>query len=175
MKNRTRYIAAILGAVGIAVAVAGCGHGYRHHESGDYAARHIEKLGKELNLNEAQTAKLNAVTETLRKGRDSLRAKHDEKHKEMLALLDQPKLDRQRALGMVQQTTRGINEHAPEMIAANLADIRPAEIKPAERPEQKLHADKNAQITMRFADVEFVIAFFHLFNQAANGSRTVCL
>lgn len=118
MKNRTRYIAAILGAVGIAVAVAGCGHGYRHHEPGDYAVRHIEKLGKELNLNEAQTAKLNAVTETLRKGRDSLRAKHDEKHKEMLALLDQPKLDRQRALGLVQQTTRGINEHAPEMIAA---------------------------------------------------------
>ena len=58
MKNRTRYIAAILGAVGIAVAVAGCGHGYRHHEPGDYAVRHIEKLGKELNLNEAQTAKL---------------------------------------------------------------------------------------------------------------------
>jgi protein CpxP len=118
MKNRTRYIVAILGAVGIAVAVAGCGHGYRHHEPGDYAVRHIEKLGKELNLNEAQTAKLNAVTETLRKGRDTMRAKHDEKQKEVLALLDQPKLDRQRALGLVQQTTRDINDHAPEMIAA---------------------------------------------------------
>jgi len=118
MKNRTRYIAAILGAVGIAVAVAGCGHGYRHHEPGDYAVRHIERLGKELNLNEAQTAKLNAVTETLRKGRDTMRAKHDEKQKEVLALLDQPKLDRQRALGLVQQTTRDINDHAPEMIAA---------------------------------------------------------
>ena len=118
MKNRTRYIAAILGAVGIAVAVAGCGHGYRHHEPGDYAVRHIERLGKELNLNEAQTAKLNAVTETLRKGRDTMRVKHDEKQKEVLALLDQPKLDRQRALGLVQQTTRDINDHAPEMIAA---------------------------------------------------------
>jgi periplasmic protein CpxP/Spy len=118
MKNRTRYIVAILGAVGIAVAVAGCGHGYRHHEPGDYAVRHIEKLGKELNLNEAQTAKLNAVTETLRKGRETMRAKHDEKQKEVLALLDQPKLDRQRALGLVQQTTRDINDHAPEMIAA---------------------------------------------------------
>ena len=118
MKNRTRYIVAILGAVGIAVAVAGCGHGYRHHEPGDYAVRHIERLGKELNLNEAQTAKLNAVTETLRKGRDTMRAKHDEKQKEVLALLDQPKLDRQRALGLVQQTTRDINDHAPEMIAA---------------------------------------------------------
>jgi len=118
MKKRTRYIAAILGAVGIAVAVAGCGHGYRHHEPGDYAVRHIERLGKELSLNEAQTAKLNAVTETLRKGRDTMRAKHDEKQKEVLALLDQPKLDRQRALGLVQQTTRDINDHAPEMIAA---------------------------------------------------------
>ncbi|HWR78063.1 MAG TPA: Spy/CpxP family protein refolding chaperone [Thiobacillus sp.] len=118
MKNRTRYIVAILGAVGIAVAVAGCGHGYRHHEPGDYAVRHIEKLGKELNLNEAQTAKLNAVSETLRKGRDTMRAKHDEKQKEVLALLDQPKLDRARALGLVQQTTRDINDHAPEMIAA---------------------------------------------------------
>jgi Spy/CpxP family protein refolding chaperone len=118
MKNRTRYIVVILSAVGIVVAVAACGHDYRHHEPGDYAAWHIEKLGKELNLNEAQTAKLNAVTETLRKGREIMRTKHDEKQKELLALLDQPKLDRQRALGLVQQTTRDINDHAPEMIAA---------------------------------------------------------
>ncbi len=117
MKTRTRYILAILSAMGIAVAVTACGHGYRHHEPGDYAVRHIEKLGKELNLNEAQTAKLDAVTGTLRKDRETMRAKHDEKQKEALALLDQPKLDRQRALALVQQTTRDINDHAPEMIA----------------------------------------------------------
>jgi len=117
MKIRTRYIVAILGAVGIAVAVAACGHHAREHESGEYAVRHIEKLGKELNLNEAQTAKLNAVTATLRKGRETMRAKHDETRKAALALLDQPKFDQQRALGLVQQATRDINEHAPEVIA----------------------------------------------------------
>lgn len=117
MKIRTRYIVAILSAVGIAVAVAACGHQSRHHGPGDYAVRHIEKLGKELNLNEAQTARLNAVTETLRKNRESLRSKHDETRKAALALLDQPKLDRQRALGLVQQATRDINDRAPEMIA----------------------------------------------------------
>jgi len=118
MKTRTRNIVAILGAVAIAVAVAACGHHASYHGPGDYAVSHIEKLGKELNLNEAQTAKLNAVTATLRKGSETMRAKHDEKQKEVLALLDQPKLDRQRALGLVQQTTRDINDHAPEMIAA---------------------------------------------------------
>ena len=117
MKIRNRYIVAIVSALGIAVAVAGCGHGMRHHESGDYAIRHIEKLGKELNLNGAQTAKLNAVTETLRKGRDTMRGKHEERQKAMLALLDQPKLDRQRALGLVQETTRDINDRAPEVVA----------------------------------------------------------
>ncbi len=118
MKIRTRYIVAILSAVGIAVAVAACGHHVRHHGPGDYAVRHIEKLGKELNLNEAQTAKLNAVTETLRKNRETLRGKHDETRKAALALLDQSKLDRQRATNLVQQTARDINERAPEMIAA---------------------------------------------------------
>lgn len=117
MQKRTRYIVGILSAVGIAVAVSACGHGFRHHGPGDYAVRHIEKLGKELKLNEAQTARLNTVSETLRKGGETMRNKHAEKQKQMLALLDQPKLDLQRALGLVQQTTRDINEHAPEMIA----------------------------------------------------------
>lgn len=117
MKTRTRYIVAILSAVGIAVAVAACGYQSRHHGQGDYAVRHIEKLGKELDLNEAQTAKLNAVTETLRKNRETLRGKHDEARKTALALLDQPKLDRQRALGLVQQVTRDMNDLAPETIA----------------------------------------------------------
>jgi len=118
MKTRTRYIVAIVSAVGVAVAVAACGHNFRHHGSGDYAVRHIEKLGKELNLSEAQTAKLNTVSETLRKGRETMRSKHNATRKAALALLDQPKLDRQRALGLVQQTTRDINDHAPEMITA---------------------------------------------------------
>jgi len=118
MKIQTRYVVAILSAVGIAVTVAACGHHAPHHGPGDYAVRHIEKLGKELNLNEAQTAKLNAVTETLRKSRETMRSKHDETRKAALALLDQPKLDRQRALGLVQQATRDINDQAPEAIAA---------------------------------------------------------
>jgi periplasmic protein CpxP/Spy len=118
MKTRTRYIVAILSAVGIAVAVTACGHHAREHGPGDYAVRHVEKLGKELNLNEAQTAKLNAVTATLRKSRESMHARHDETRKAALALLDQPKLDRQRALGLVQQTTRDINDQAPDVIAA---------------------------------------------------------
>jgi protein CpxP len=118
MKTRTRYIVAILSAVGIAVAFTACGHHPSNDRTGDYAVRHIERLGKELNLNEAQTAKLNVVTDTLRKGRETMRSKHDEKQKEVLALLDQPKLDRQRALGLVQQATRDISDHAPEMIAA---------------------------------------------------------
>ena len=117
MKTRSRFLVAIVSAVGIAVAVAGCGHGMRHHGSGDYAIHHIEKLGKELNLNEAQTAKLSAVTQTLRKNRDAMRSKHEERQKAMVALLDQPKLDRQRAIGLVQETTRDINDHAPELIA----------------------------------------------------------
>lgn len=99
--------------------------------------RHIEKLGKELNLNEAQTAKLNTVTETLRKGRETMRSKHDETRKTALALLDQPKLDRQRALGLVQQTTRDFNDHAPEMIAA-AADFFDS-LTPAQ--QQKLRTD----------------------------------
>jgi Spy/CpxP family protein refolding chaperone len=118
MKTRTRYIAAILAAVGIAVAVAACGHHGHDYGSADYAVRHIEKLGKELNLNEAQTARLNAVSAMLRKSRETMRTKHAEKQKEVLALLDQPKLDRQRAQSLVQQTSRDINDHAPEVIAA---------------------------------------------------------
>lgn len=118
MKTRTRYFLTVVGAVAVAASVGACGHYARHHGPGDYAVRHIEKLGKELDLNDAQTAKLNAVTETLVKGRETMRSRHDTKHKELMALFDQPTLDQQRALGLVQQTTREIDNQAPEMIAA---------------------------------------------------------
>ena len=118
MKTRTRYVLAIVGAVGIAVTVAACGHHARYHGPEDYAVRHIERLGKKLNLDEAQTARLNAVSETLRKSREAVRSRHEETRKAALALLDQPKLDRQRATNLVQQTVRDINERTPEMIAA---------------------------------------------------------
>lgn len=143
MKTRTRNIFALLGAVGIAMAVSACGHGYRHFEPGDYAVRHIERLGKELDLNEAQTAKLNAVTDTMRKGRETMRGKHDERRQAVLALLEQPKLDRQRALDLVQQTTRDINDHAPEMIAA-LGDFYDS-LTPAQQQKLRQEAKERMQ------------------------------
>jgi Spy/CpxP family protein refolding chaperone len=147
MKTRFRYIFAILGAAGIAVAVTACGHGIRHHAPADYAVRHIEKLGKELDLNEAQTAKLNAVSATLRKGGERLHSKHDERQKEVLALLDQPTFDRQRANALVQQTTRDVNDHAAEMIAAigefydSLTPTQQQKLR-AEVTERMEHADR---------------------------------
>ncbi|MCK7580711.1 MAG: Spy/CpxP family protein refolding chaperone [Chromatiales bacterium] len=147
MKTRFRYIFVILGAVGIALAVTACGHGFRHHMPADHAVRHIEKLGKQLDLNEVQTAKLSAVTATLRKGGESLRGKHDERQKEVLALIDQPTFDRQRANALVQQTTRDVNDHAAEMIAAigdfydSLTPAQQQELR-AEVTERMEHADR---------------------------------
>lgn len=118
MKTRTRFAIALLGAVGIAAAAAACGHHAHHHDPGGYAVRHIEKLGRQLDLDEAQTVKLNAVAETLRQGREVMHGKHLETRKAALALFEQPKLDRQRALDLVRYTTRDIDDHAPRMIAA---------------------------------------------------------
>ena len=117
MKTRTKYVAAIAAVLGV-IAVAAYGYGFRYHEPHEYVVWRMERIAKELELNETQTAKLNVVKDAMLKTHGAMRAGREQKRQAVLELLEQPTFDRERALGLVQQSTGEISDRASEVIAA---------------------------------------------------------
>ena len=80
--------------------------------------RIIERVTEKLDLNEEQVAKLNDVKETLMTARKEMREQRADKQSELMALLEQPTLDQQKALALVNEHGDAIKAHAPKVIAA---------------------------------------------------------
>ena len=117
MKTRTKYVAAIAAVLGL-IAVAAYGYGFRHHEPHEYIMWRMERIAKELELNETQAAKLNAVKDAMLRTHGAMHAEREQKRQAVLALLEQPTFDRERALDLVRRSTGEINDRASEIIAA---------------------------------------------------------
>ena len=78
----------------------------------------MEKVTNELDLNDAQKSKLELVRKEVLAARQEIRADRDQTRNEVLAMLEQPQLDRQKVLAMVEQKTSSINQQAPQVVNA---------------------------------------------------------
>ncbi|WP_455206761.1 Spy/CpxP family protein refolding chaperone [Kaarinaea lacus] len=118
MKPISKRIMTILisGAVVIGTVTA-CGH-HRYQDPEKHGAWLMEKVTDELELNDSQKAKLEAVRKEILTVRKDMHADRENFRDEILTMLDQPALDRQKALSMVEQKTQSINQHAPQVINA---------------------------------------------------------
>jgi protein CpxP len=83
-----------------------------------FAQRIMDRVTEKLNLNEEQVAKLNGVKEALMTARKEIRKERTDKKSELMALLDQPTLDQQKALALVNERGDAIKAQAPKVIAA---------------------------------------------------------
>lgn len=117
MKTRTGYIVVTAAVLGV-IAVAAYGYGFRHHEPHEYIMWRMERVAKALELNESQAAKLNAVKDAVLQTHGAMHAGRQQKRQAVLELLEQPTFDRERALGLVRQSTGAINDRASDVIAA---------------------------------------------------------
>jgi protein CpxP len=116
--NKPRLIL-LAGAVALTGALSACGpHHVSREDRAEHAAWIVENVGRKLDLNDAQKAKLDAVKTTLLAARESAEAKRASDAREIVALLSQPTFDRARAEALVQSHTRAIDTKAPEVIAA---------------------------------------------------------
>ena len=104
------------GAV-IAGTLAACGH-HRYKDPEKRGEWLVEKVTDELELNESQKTKLEAVRKEILTVRKEIHADRQTSRDEILAMLDQPQLDRQKVLSMVEQKTVSINQHAPQVVNA---------------------------------------------------------
>ncbi len=116
-------IAGVLGATilgGVAFAhnwrggpTAGPGYFGGHH-----GAHLLDRLQEELDLTDAQEAKLDGAMEQLHRFRRDVRRQRRDGREQLLGLLGSPTLDQNSALEVVRQNVGILERRAPEVIAA---------------------------------------------------------
>ncbi len=125
MRRRTKIIIASilsLGAIGgVAATQLKDGCGWR----GDRAAHVLSKVSKELDLTAAQQEQLQILTDQFKEARNSFRDHRQQRHLEIVSLLDSDTLDRDKAFEMFEQSQQKLEQRAQVMIAA-MADFTDA-------------------------------------------------
>lgn len=119
MNKFTKRLLVGTGVVALLGGLAACG-GYQRHDDNftENANRVVERVSEKLALNDMQKDKLTSLSTELGNIGKSMKERRDATRSEVMALLDQPTLDRDKALAMVQQRTAAINELAPTVIAS---------------------------------------------------------
>lgn len=116
MKPISRRILMVLAAIGLATGVAACGH--HRHDPEQQAERIIENVTEELDLTQAQQAKLEAVRDAFVSAGKEMRQDRQQGRAEFMSLLEQPKLDRAKAQSLVNQRLDAIRSVSPQIINA---------------------------------------------------------
>ncbi len=120
-----RTLFGLFGVSIIAGALSACGH--RHHghgmviseeDSARFKAKMVERVGKELELNEQQKIRLGALGDRLREQRVALVGKTTDPRAEVQALVAGAQFDRARALAILDEKAAAIRGKSPEVISA---------------------------------------------------------
>ena len=123
----------LFGLVGASVLVGGltaCGHGYRHRDGWQMSEadaqkmreRMIDRVSRELTLDDAQKQRLGVLADKLREQRQALVGTTADPRAELQALVSGTTFDRARAQSLVEAKTAAVRTKSPEVIAA-MADF----------------------------------------------------
>lgn len=118
MKLLTRLVVIAVLGVGIFGAMAGCARHFAQKTPQERAEWLVKKINDELKLNDVQLGKLNALKDELLAVRSDYRKRNSNIRKTIDELLSQPTLDQTRALSLVKERTREVNDKAPQVVAA---------------------------------------------------------
>ncbi len=115
MKRLTKL--ALIGAAALVVvgSISACGH---HRDPEQRAQWMVQKVTKKLELNDAQQAKLKALSDEMLNARKAMKQEFKDDREQVLALLDQRQMDQDKMLGMTQSHTQTVNAQAPKIVAA---------------------------------------------------------
>lgn len=76
----------------------------------------VATVSDKLELNDSQTAKLNTVKDELLALRNRMHSEHEATHAEILSMLEQPQLERQKVLNLIGNKTQLIQQEAPTLV-----------------------------------------------------------
>jgi Spy/CpxP family protein refolding chaperone len=121
-----RTLIGLFGASLLLGGMAACSH--RHHGDGNWQVseedaakfriKMVERVGKELELDDAQKQRLGALADALRDQRVALVGTTTDPRAELQALVSGPSFDRARAQSLVDAKTAALQGKSPEVIAA---------------------------------------------------------
>lgn len=107
-----------IGGLALIGSLAACNQRDHRPDPEAFAERIMDRVSEKLNLNQEQVAKLDGVKEALLNARKEMREQRSDKQAELMSLLDQPTLDQQKALALVNERGDAIKAQAPKVIAA---------------------------------------------------------
>jgi periplasmic protein CpxP/Spy len=135
-----RTFIGLFGATVLLGGLAACSHG-RHGMGGSamteedatkFRTKMVDRVGKELQLDDAQKQRLTVLADKMREQRNALMGGPNDPRAEVQALVAGPKFDRERAQGLVTAKTDALRGKSPEVIAAA------ADFYDSLKPEQQL-------------------------------------
>ena len=114
----------VLGAVAVGLGLAACGrHGCRHaHDPAQRAEWVTKKIASELDLNEAQKAKLELVKQEFLAQREKGKQEREEAFRTVLAQIRSKQLDTEKLQALFEQRHKRMGEAAPSVLK-KLADF----------------------------------------------------
>jgi Spy/CpxP family protein refolding chaperone len=115
MKTISKIAIVTAGALVVVGSLAACSY---HHDPEHRSQWMQEKVTKKLELNDTQQQQLKSVSDEMLNARESMEQQLGNDREQVLALLDQPTLDQDKVLDMIQSHTQAINEGAPGIVAA---------------------------------------------------------
>lgn len=118
MKPTRRTILLLTGGLLLVAGVAACNHGMHCGSAEERGEWMVQKVSDELELDQMQHARLEAVKDEFLSMRQSIRSDREQTRTDVLAMLQQPKLDRDRANAIVSQYIETINSRSPLIIDA---------------------------------------------------------
>ena len=118
MKPSKRTIIYITGGALLIAGVAACNHGMHFGSAEERGEWMVQKVSKELALDQTQQARLEAVKDEFLSMRQSMRSDRAQTRTEVLAMLQQPTMDRDKANAIVAQYVEKLNSRSPLIIDA---------------------------------------------------------
>ena len=146
MKLRKRTIVIITAGTLLIGGVAACKHKMHSASAEERGEWVVDKVSKELELNDSQRIKLVEVKDQFIAVRKSTRSDREEARKEVLAMLKQPTMDREKVNALVNQKIAIVSEKSPSIIDAignfydSLDDSQRAELSEFIEEKMERHA-----------------------------------
>ncbi|MDH4417767.1 MAG: Spy/CpxP family protein refolding chaperone [Acidovorax sp.] len=121
----------LMGIFGASIAVGGltaCSSSHHHRgpmsaeKMAEVRGKVVERVSSKLDLNDAQKAKLNVLADKIEAQRTAFIGKTADPRAEMQAIVAGEKFDRARAQTLLDEKTRAVQAHSPEVVSA-MADF----------------------------------------------------
>ena len=116
MKNKLTNPILIISSLALIVGLGACTAKYCSDKPEKQVAWLTEKATDKLDLNDAQQAKFKLFSQSLVNTRQSLKNNKSQTHQELLAMMQQPKLERQRTQAMINEHIAKLQSYTPALV-----------------------------------------------------------